>query len=325
MGEPIGSPERITTGLDMLQTAFTVDGRKLAYVKGRNIANVWRVPATTERALTWADAQPVTFDQAWIEAFDLSPDGTRLAVQSDRSGNPDIWIAPSNGGEMQQFTHDSTPEWWPTWSQDGMTIAYYALRSGTRQIWIQGVGGGPAHQLTSADAGAIFPRWSRDGRTIYFGNGAISAMPAAGGEPHVVIREPRGRIGAMEFAISPDGGTFAFSSGAPPDRRLWRASSEGAGQRPLTRGQASAPAWSRDGRWIYFTTSREAPDGAYQVERPGLNIWRVASSGGSERPVTNFVGKRGFLGPTIATDDHWLYFTWRDDVADIGTMDVVRN
>ena len=148
-------------------------------------------------------------------------------------------------------------------------------------------------------------------------------MPAAGGTPRILVDQPIGRIGTMEFALSPDGRSFVYTVG-DETRRIWRASSSGDHPQPITQGQGTAPSWSPDGTWIYFTTFREAHDGSYELERPGLNIWRVPSDGGVEVPVTNLTGRRGFLGPTIATDGGWLYFTWREDVSDIWTIDVVR-
>jgi Tol biopolymer transport system component len=129
----------------------------------------------------------------------------------------------------------------------------------------------------------------------------------------------------MEFSFAPDGGSFAAAYGRLPDRRLWRFPASGGDGQPLTKGQATAPSWSPDGKWIYFTTFRESGGTTYQLERPGLNVWRVAPDATSERPVTNLAGRRGYLGANIATDGRWVYFTWREDVADIWVMDVVRD
>ena len=71
------------------------------------------------RRATWSDAQQLTFDDALVEFLDVSPDGTRLAVSSDRSGNQDLWTLPTLGGEMQPLTDHPTPDWDPSWSPDG--------------------------------------------------------------------------------------------------------------------------------------------------------------------------------------------------------------
>jgi hypothetical protein len=51
-------------------------------------------------------------------------------------------------------------------------------------------------------------------------------------------------------------------------------------------------------------------------------VWRVAPDGTSEQPVTDLTARHGYLGLAIATDSRWLYFTWREDIADIWVMDV---
>ncbi len=95
---PVGAPEPLTVGVGMRSAAFSADGTKLAYSKGRLMGNLWRVPILRERRASWADAEQITFDQASIYYFNLSADGRSLVVSSDRSGNNDIWVLPAEGG-----------------------------------------------------------------------------------------------------------------------------------------------------------------------------------------------------------------------------------
>ena len=134
-GTPSGTPHRLTTAVGMRQAQLSPDGSKLAYSRGRRIANLWRLPILAGRTATWADAEQLTFDQALVEHFDVSGDGERLLVSSDRGGNPDIWMMPSSGGEMQQLTATPTPDWAPAWSPDGKEFAFYSFRSGNRDVW----------------------------------------------------------------------------------------------------------------------------------------------------------------------------------------------
>jgi TolB protein len=121
-GKPVGDAQPVTTGVGITSAAFSRDGRKLAYSKGRVVANVWRVPILPDRPATWSDARQVTFDEAYIEMLDVSRDGEKLIVSSDRAGNPDLWLLPAEGGAMQQLTIDPTPDWAPRWSPDGKEI-----------------------------------------------------------------------------------------------------------------------------------------------------------------------------------------------------------
>jgi Tol biopolymer transport system component len=325
-GDPIGAPTRVTTGLDLYQAALI--GNRIAYAKGRRVANVWRVHAPgdrVDRVVTWTDASQITTDQAWIEAFALSRNGRRLAVQSDRGGNHDIWLLPADGGDLQALTTDPSVDWWPDWSPDGQAVAFYSLRSGTRELWIQNIEGGPAQKLPvvlSPNPQGLFPKWSADGAHIFHGNGRINMTPVAGGETRVLDDSSVG-IGTQDFAAARDGRWFAYAAGRLGERRIWRAP-VGEGQRKVvTDGEGTAPAISPDGKVIYFTSTR-GTGSTYTLERTGVDIWRVPSNGGDELKVTDLRGRRGFLGPNIATDGTWLYFTWREDVSDIWLMDVER-
>jgi Tol biopolymer transport system component len=43
-GTPTGPSQRLTTGVEMLFARFSPDGKRLAYSKGRQMGNIWRVP-----------------------------------------------------------------------------------------------------------------------------------------------------------------------------------------------------------------------------------------------------------------------------------------
>ena len=116
---PSRDPEPMTAGVGMRSAALSRDGRRLAYSRGRQIQNVWRVPILSDRPATWLDAEQITFDQALAEYMDVSPDGTRVAVSSDRGRNQDLWIFPVSGGQPTQLTRDETGDWNTSYSTRG--------------------------------------------------------------------------------------------------------------------------------------------------------------------------------------------------------------
>jgi Tol biopolymer transport system component len=225
-GRPAGGPLAVTTGIGMRSAVYSPSGSRLAYSRGAKVSNVWRVPILTDRPATWADAEQITKERAYIEFVDVSPSGQQLAVSSDRRGNQDLWVLPAAGGEMTALTTHPTPDWNPRWSPDGSQIAFYAYRSGNRDLWVMPARGGPARRLTDHPGFDWFPSWSPDGREIAFrsdrnGENAAWIVPAAGGEPVRVAAS-----GPGEWA--PDGHLLQLLQG-----RLFRVPRNGGEPVPL--------------------------------------------------------------------------------------------
>ncbi|HEY3158596.1 MAG TPA: protein kinase [Vicinamibacterales bacterium] len=313
-GAGAGEPERLTNGLEIRDFRFSRDGSRLAYSKGRWVSNFWRVPILENRPATWADAEQITFDQAYIEQLNVSPDGQRVAYSSDRTGNQDLYVMPI-GGVAVQLTSDPAPDWAPDWTPDGRRLVFYSYRTGDRELWVTPATGGPALQLTRSPGVDFISHWSPDGREIAFtssrtGNLDIWVISADGKESRPITQHP-----ALDSnpSWSPDGRWLAFHSNRGGRLQLWRVSSRGGEAELLTRGAGQSPRWSRDGKQIFFRG---------EEEREG-NLWKVSLKDRSERPVTNLVGKRGTVGQMQpSTDGTFLYFPWQDDLADIWVMDV---
>ena len=57
-GTPEGPAQQITTGQGLRHAEFSSDETKLAYSKGRRVANIWRVPILADRPATWGERYP---------------------------------------------------------------------------------------------------------------------------------------------------------------------------------------------------------------------------------------------------------------------------
>jgi tricorn protease len=203
-------------------------------------------------------------DPAGQVDFALAPNGKRTLF----SARGDIFSVPTENGATRNLT--GTPgadEDHPAWSPDGRTIAYTTDAGGAQQIAVRPAAGGPEKLLTSFADGYFYgPIFSPDGKTLAFSDGAhrLWIVGTDAGKPKQVAQDKLNEI--HDQAFSPDGRWLAFSLSALGRKRdlvLYELATD-----KLTRlgngGEIDLnPAWSSDGKYLYFTSSRhENPVGS---------------------------------------------------------------
>ena len=177
-----------------------------------------------------------------------SPDGSRMAVVTDRDGSADITIVELATGEVTNLTNSPEDEGDPSWSPDGESIAYWSRKDGNQDIYVIPVDGGEPRRLTNDPGDDADPSWKPDGSAIAYSS----------------HREGDWEI----FVMGPDGGDQVQLTDVPADDQ--------------------DPAWSSDGTQIAFETKRDTPEAGDQAEiyvmaadgsgqrnvtnRPGLDV-----------------------------------------------------
>ena len=131
-----------------------------------------------------------------------SPDGRRVAFQSDRSGQDEVWTceaeSKADGRNCQQLTFFGGPQCGtPRWSPDGRSIALDSRVEGSPQIYVIPSDGGKPRRVTDGGWQNQLPSWSRDGKWIYFesdrsGLWRIWKAPVLGGAAVQVTRNMGG-------------------------------------------------------------------------------------------------------------------------------------
>ena len=77
-----------------------------------------------------------------------SADGSKIAFQSDRDGNEEIYVMGADGSAQRNLTDSPGEDTRPTWSPDGSKIAFRSDRDGDWQIYVMNIDGSGLARLT---------------------------------------------------------------------------------------------------------------------------------------------------------------------------------
>jgi serine/threonine protein kinase len=180
-----GEPERLDFAGDnpwFLDVAKT--GGRLAFTRLRRDVNLYRAELDANGTLI-GDGRPIASSSRREYNAAISPDGSRIAFSSTRSGSDEIWVADREGRNLVQLTMSANPFGTntPAWSPDGTRIAYVSRLEGAEDVFVIPVTGGLPVRITADPEADTNPTWSVDGKWIYFaraGSGVWKA-PATGG------------------------------------------------------------------------------------------------------------------------------------------------
>lgn len=203
-----------------------------------------------------------------------SPDGTKLAFISNRTGNGDIYVLTLASGDLKRLTFDDGLDQLDGWSRDGNWL-YFS--NGTRDV--------------------------NRKNDLY-------RVSSAGGTPMPVSADRF--TNEFQAAPAPDGVTLAFSARGVGDNQWWRNGHSHLDESEIWLRHEGAPAayerlidlngrnawpmWSADGKQLYWMSDRSGAQ----------NIWTTVLRG-KPRQVTRFTSGR-VLWPSISYDGKAIVF-----------------
>lgn len=163
-----------------------------------------------------------------------SPDGRRIAFTSDRSGDPEIYLANADGTGLVRLTDSPGRDAHPSWSGDGKTILFQSPRAdGNVQIYRMNADGTDQRRLAETKGFCGVPVESPNARHIAFQ--CSKALKDVG------TAEAPWRI-------------YVLDRGNPEPRLI----STGP-------GNDQVPNWSSDGRRLIFYSDRSGANQLYEL------------------------------------------------------------
>lgn len=237
--------------------AWTSDSREIVFASARGAQmGLWVVAA--EGCIPRPIAGPV--GEAEWPTIPAKIDSTLVYEQG--IGKADVWqldLKDASHPHKAPFAliSEKGDKMRPELSPDGKKVAFESDRLGFWDIWTCYVDGSSCDQVTSLHGTAGRARWSPNGRYIAFEF-----------HPH-----ERSEI----YVVEVPGGVPRLLPTIPGSDNL-------------------SPSWSRDGKWIYFASKRDAEP---------FQIWKIPVQGGTPLQLT----KRGGISPVESFDGHYLYYS----------------
>jgi serine/threonine-protein kinase len=312
-----GAPRRVTTGTDAQGLSLSRRGGRLAYSRLNAWSGIWSIPVPSHGPVSIRGATRITTGNEVTEDVDVSPDGRWLVFDSDRGGNPDLYVMPAAGGEARQITTDPAGDFSGDWSPDGRRIVYHSFRGGNRNIYTVDADGTNLHQWTSGPGQRLDPDWAPDGKAILFemvgpepGTHGLMIIPLADSTHLELIPSKTGDYPHW----SPDGRSIVSHN--PDGLRLRRVDS-GAETLIVSNAEIGAEAfyaaWSPDGTTLY-----------YMARSPkGWSIRSVPTAGGASTLLVDFDDPtRHYTKYGFATDGKVFYMTIGSPESDIFVADL---
>lgn len=302
------APQRLeAAGEDAVWPSISRAGNRLVYLHDSQDRDIWRLPVPRRGGrVRWEElsldgATPLIASTRTDRMAEYSPEGTRIAFASDRSGASEIWVCDAEGrGARMVTSFRGPPAWWPRWSPDGKQLAFYGRSVGGSGVYIVSAQGGTPRLLV---ADAVWPSWSRNGRWVYYhsdrsGRHEIwKSLANRAGEPVQVTLN--GGYAARE---SPDGRFLYYLK---PGAELWRLPTAGGPEARVLEGSgldsivAAYPAMN----WSPLDQGVLLIDRAQRV----LRFFPASAKGqATSREIPGIVS---WSGLSLSPDRRWLLVT----------------
>lgn len=213
-----------------------------------------------------------------------SPDGSRIAFVSERTGFMEVWVMWADGSHQTQVTC-SFGRNWPSWSPDGSRLIMVNPGS-LYQVSLNDLTEIEMPPVKAHDLHPEAPDWHPTGESIVLGGMALNGLSLEVLLFNLADRSVKQLThgGFYEPVWSPDGQRLAAHNGTD----IFVMNAHGENVTRLTRNEAVSghPTWSPDGGRLAFWSQRNGASELWVMNTDGTDLRRLtgAREGGDYDP-----------------------------------------
>ncbi|MBI2221115.1 MAG: PD40 domain-containing protein [Acidobacteria bacterium] len=257
------------TGLPSFSPAFSSAGSAVFYHRDEG-AGTALLKAETDAST--GDLRVISLLQDGARNYHVkpSPDGSRIAFDSDRDGERGVYVANADGSEVRRVSGPGLAAV-PSWSPDGTRLAFVRGEAATAgrvwNLWVLDLASNASVRLTSYRYGQPWgASWFPDGRRLaYSHEDRLTVLDLATGARRLYQSPRAGRV-VRTPAVSPDGRHIAFQ--VLRDGAWLLDLTDGSMQRILADPTAEEFAWDATGRRLAFHSRRSGSWSVWIMSRP---------------------------------------------------------
>ena len=266
VSRPDGSNARFLAPLFGTNSPLPSTGKSITWSPdGKRIAFVNSVPGP--------EHQDATGDPIVITRYLYKPDDSEGHTRFNDNRRLHIFVVDVASGQVRQLTSGTHYEHSIDWSPNGEEIAFISNREPNEDqffnydIFALKVSDASIRRLTSTESAEYRPRWSPDGKTI-------------------VHQATKRGLTDLETTME--------------DTHIWLINADGSNRREISTmidNRQGAPAWSADGKAVFFTVQ----------DKGNVRLYRLPLAGGPPEAV---ISERGTMGSWSASKDNSLAYAF---------------
>jgi serine/threonine protein kinase len=271
--------------------------------------------------------------QMFLRKPELSPDGRRVLVLSNESGNADIWVHDIGRGVRQRLTFDPAPEDQAIWLPTGDRVSFASARrhgGGGADIYVQSAdGNGEAQPLVASPAGEWNNDWTADEKYMIFVHGRTNLnlyylKRKDDRSGYDLVPFITGSLNIVSSKLSPGGSHVAYESNESGRFEIYVQSFPGGGGKlQVSESGGRQPRWRRDGKELFYVKGTDVyavpvtMAGGFSAGRPKRLFEAHPVSGTFERPGHQY---------TVTPDGQkFIIVEYAEGEAAAPTIQVVQN